>query len=167
MFNYADIGALSEPDVDAAITIPLNENGLDIEREAIHVIYEQTCGYPYFLQEYGYQLWLSAQEKLITKADVDAIVDCVKRRLDVNFFDVRFDRVSNQERRFLRAMADGKGAEYVPVADVAARLNRTLSSISPIRSSLIRKGMLYSPSHGRVAYTVPLFDDYIKRVVDV
>ena len=167
MFNYADIGALSEPDVDAAITIPLNGNGLDIEREAIHVIYEQTCGYPYFLQEYGYQLWLSAQEKLITKTDVDAIVDDVRRRLDVNFFDVRFDRVSNQERRFLRAMADGEGAESVPVADVAARLNRTLSSISPVRSSLIRKGMLYSPSHGRVAYTVPLFGDYIKRVVEV
>ena len=109
---------------------------------------------------------MSAQEKLITKADVDAIVDSVKRRLDVNFFDVRFDRVSNQERRFLRAMADGGGAASVPVADVAARLNRTLSSISPIRSSLIRKGMLYSPSHGRVAYTVPLFDDYIKRVVE-
>ena len=165
MFNYADIGALSEADVDAAIAIPLNQNGLDIERDAIHVIYKQTRGYPYFLQEYGYQLWLSAEEKLITKQDVKAIVGDVRRRLDVNFFDVRFDRVSNQERRFLRVMADGGDGQSAAVADVAARMNRTLSSLSPIRASLIRKGMLYSPSHGRVAYTVPLFGDYMKRVI--
>ena len=165
MFNYADVGALSESDVDAAITIPLNENGLDIERDAIHVIYEQTQGYPYFLQEYGYQLWLSAQASPIAKTDVDAIIGNVKQRLDANFFDVRFDRVSNQERRFLRIMADSEDGQSVSVSDVAARMNRTLSSLSPIRASLIRKGMLYSPSHGKVAYTVPLFGDYMKRMV--
>ena len=120
---------------------------------------------PYFLQEYGYQLWLSAQASPIAKADVDAIIGNVKQRLDANFFDVRFDRVSNQERRFLRIMADTEDGQPVSVSDVAARMNRTLSSLSPIRASLIRKGMLYSPSHGKVAYTVPLFGDYMKRMV--
>ena len=78
---------------------------------------------------------------------------------------MRFDRVSNQERRFLRIMADNEDGQSVSVSDVAARMNRTLSSLSPIRASLIRKGMLYSPSHGNVAYTVPLFGDYRKRMV--
>ena len=36
---------------------------------------------------------------------------------------------------------------------------------NPIRASLIRKGMIYSPSHGDNSFTVPLFGDYMKRVM--
>jgi len=164
MFNYAEISALSLEDVDAAITIPLNENGVSISHQAISSIYGYTKGYPYFLQEFGYQVWLNAAvEREIAPEDIDQIAPAVQHRLDGNFFDVRFDRVSNAERQFLRAMADG--TDGVEISDLAKSLGRTVGALSPMRASLIRKGMLYSPSYGRIAYTVPMFGEYMKRVM--
>lgn len=165
MFNYADVGALNESDVDAAITIPMNANGLDIELSAIKEIFRATQGYPYFLQEYGYQVWLAANGESITAKEILSIGEAVERRLDANFFDVRFDRVSNIEKSMLRFMADFPSEASVSVSELAERMGRTLSSLSPIRSSLIKKGMIYSPKHGCVAYTVPMFGEYMKRVM--
>ena len=165
MFNYSDIGALTESDVDVAITIPLNNNGLDIESDAITEVFRMTHGYPYFLQEYGYQLWNAAQNTSITLEDVRHIVPAVQTRLDVNFFDVRFDRISNRERDFLRAMADFPPEEPVSTTDVARRMGRGIGAVSPVRAALISKGMIYAPSYGKVAYTVPLFADYMKRTM--
>lgn len=163
MFNYAEIGALTEEESAAAIAIPLNENGLGIAADALSAIYVQTKGYPYFLQEFGYQIWIDASGREITASDIARISSCVQDRLDGNFFDVRFDRVSNSERQFLRAMADGPDA--VEIAAVAERMGRTVAALSPMRASLIRKGMLYSPAHGQIAYTVPQFGEYMKRVM--
>lgn len=84
-------------------------------------------------------------------------------RLDRNFFDVRFDRIANAERRFLRAMAETGSPSKM--SEVAKVLGRTLGSLSPVRSALIRKGMVYSPTLGEIAYTVPMFAVYIKRVM--
>lgn len=165
MFNYAEVGALSESDVDAAITIPMNANGLDIELAAIKEIAHATQGYPYFLQEYGYQVWLAATGETVTAKDIRDIGGQVERRLDANFFDVRFDRVSNTEKLMLRAMADFPEQLAIPVSKLAELMGKTLGSMSPIRSSLIKKGMIYSPMHGSVAYTVPMFGEYMKRVM--
>ncbi len=165
MFNYAEIGALEEADVDAAITIPLNNNGLDIDPDAISEVFAMTRGYPYFLQEYGYQMWNAAQKSPITLEDVRRIAPLVQRRLDSNFFDVRFDRISHRERELLRAMADFPQDEGVSTTDVARKMGRGIGSLSPIRAALIGKGMIYSPSYGKVAYTVPMFADYMKRTM--
>ena len=165
MFNYAEIGALSKEDVDLAITAPLNNNGLDIEPDAISEVFENTRGYPYFLQEYGYQIWIAAEDSPITADDVRRIVPDVRRRLDANFFDVRFDRISNREKEFLRMMADFPQEKAVPVSELAERMGRPLSAISPVRASLIKKGMVYSPEYGGIAYTVPMFADYMKRTI--
>lgn len=53
----------------------------------------------------------------------------------------------------------------IAVSAVAARLNRPLNAVSAVRAALIRKGMVYSPSHGTIAYTVPLFGDYMRRIL--
>ena len=165
MFNYEEICALSDADADAAITIPLNNNGVDIDADAVRAICEHTKGYPYFLQEYGYQIWIEAGASSISRDDVERIAPEVERRLDVNFFDVRFDRVSASERQFLRVMAEFPSESAVQVSDVARRMNRPVSAVSTVRASLIRKGMLYSPSHGAIAYTVPMFGAYMRRMI--
>lgn len=166
MFNYAEIGALTESDVDAAITIPMNANGLNIEIAAVKEIFRETQGYPYFLQEYGYQVWLAATgDAAVTAKDILNLGSQVEQRLDANFFDVRFDRVSNAEKAVLRTMADFPENSAIPVSEIAELMGKTLGSLSPIRSSLIKKGMIYSPKYGSVAYTVPLFGEYMKRVM--
>lgn len=165
MFNYAEIGSLSEAEVDAAITIPLNGNGLSIASAAITEIFRRTKGYPYFLQEYGYQIWQDASGEEVSADDVVRIAHQVGKRLDDSFFEVRFDRVSAAERKLLRAMADVAEHEAVSIVAVAERLGRPVTALSPLRASLMRKGMLYSPAHGMIAYTVPLFGMYMKRVM--
>ena len=165
MFNYSDIGALCESDVDLAITVPLNANGIDIAPPAISEVFRMTRGYPYFLQEYGYQLWNAAKESPITQEDVKRISPIVQARLDANFFDVRFDRISNRERHFLRAMAEFDQEVAIPTTEIAAKMGCAIGSVSPVRASLIGKGMIYSPSYGNVAYTVPMFADYMRRTM--
>lgn len=165
MFNYDVIGALSEQEVDFAVAGPLRENGVEMRPDAVRELHAISGGYPYFLQEYGYQIWLAAESDKVTRRDVVKIQSVVKERLDSNFFDVRFDRVANSERQFLRAMAECAADGVAKIADVAENLHRTLGSLSPVRSSLIRKGLIYSPSVGLVAYTVPMFGSYVKRVL--
>ena len=97
--------------------------------------------------------------------DVRRIAQNVQSRLDTNFFDVRFDRISAREREFLRIMAEFPQNVAVPVSEVANRMGRMLGAISPIRASLIRKGVVYSPEYGGIAYTVPMFADYLKRTM--
>ena len=81
-----------------------------------------------------------------------------------SFFRVRFDRLTPMEKRYMRAMAElGRGPHRS--GDVAAALGRKVTKVAPVRSSLIAKGMLYSPAHGDTAFTVPLFDGFMKRIM--
>ena len=163
MFNYWEVGALSGQEVSDAISKPFKEVGVDVDSDAIEKISAYSGGYPYFLQEYGYQLWLEADGGEIDASLVDQALPLVHRRLDDNFFDVRFDRVTSREREFLRTMADIPSP--ISVSAVAERLGRPLNAISAVRAALIRKGMIYSPSHGMVSFTVPLFGDYMRRIL--
>jgi DNA-binding MarR family transcriptional regulator len=88
----------------------------------------------------------------------------VIRDLDESFFRVRFDRLSPSEKRYLRAMAElGEGPHRS--GEVAEKLGVKVQSVAPTRSSLIQKGMIYSPQHGDTAFTVPLFDAFLKRQI--
>ena len=87
-------------------------------------------------------------------------------KLDSSFFRVRLDRTTELERSYLRAMAE-LGPEPQSAADVASQLRRTSQQCGPTRSQLIEKGLLYTPSHGYAAFTVPHFDRFMKRAVPV
>ena len=123
-----------------------------------------TQGYPYFLQEWGYQSWNLAKSSPITLDVVKAATAVVVPRLDCNFFRVRFDRLIPSEKRFLRAMASfGPGAHRT--GDIAKMLGVKISSLGPVRSRLIKKGMIYSPSYGDMTFTVPLFEEFMMRAM--
>lgn len=164
LFSFPDIGPLSMPDAVKALQDPVRAVGVEFEPAALDEIFRLTEGYPYFLQEWGYQAWNRA---IASPISVDVVKDAssvVIARLDENFFRVRFNRLTPGEKRFLRAMANvGPGTRRT--GDIAEALNVKLSSIGPIRAKLIGKGMIYSPAYGDMAFTVPLFDEFMRRAM--
>jgi hypothetical protein len=166
LFSFPDIGALSAVDVAKALQDPAEAEGVSFEVAALDEVFRQTKGYPYFVQEWGYQAWNRASWSPITKQIVLDATATVIPRLDQNFFRVRFDRLTPRERNFLRAMAAlGPGAQRT--GDIASTLGVKVTSLGPVRSKLIKKGMIYSPAHGDMAFTVPLFDEFMIRAIPV
>lgn len=164
LFDFPEIGPLPEPAAVQAISGPIEKEGEQITPDAVTEIVRVTQGYPYFLQEWGYQVWNLAETSPITKEVVDKASAYTAIRLDQNFFRVRFDRLTNSERHLLRAMAElGPGPHKA--GDVAERMRLKISSLSPRRAKLIHKGMVYSPQHGEIAFTVPLFDQFMRRAI--
>ena len=164
LFSFPDIGALSKEETMRALRDPAQATGVIFELSALEEIFRLTKGYPYFLQEWGYQSWNTAKASPITLQIVQEATTSVIPRLDKNFFRVRFDRLTPSEKYFLRAMADlGPGAHRT--GDIADTLNIKPTSLSPIRASLMKKGMIYSPAYGDMAFTVPLFDEFMIRAI--
>ena len=163
LFEFPRLGALSEADAWKAIRDPVEEEGATISEEALQEIYEKTHGYPYFLQEWGYTVWNIAEGEAITEQDArTATIESI-RKLDESFFRVRFDRTTPTERDYMRCLAElGEGPQRS--ADVASALGRAATSLGPVRDSLIKKGMIYSPEYAQIAFTVPLFDEFMRRV---
>ncbi len=164
LFSFPDIGALSAADAAKALRDPAKAASVHFESSALEEIFRQTKGYPYFVQEWGYQIWNLAASSPITKQIVLNATSLVIPRLDRNFFRVRFDRLTPSERNFLRAMAAlGSGAQRT--GDIANKLGVKVTSLGPVRAKLIKKGMIYSPAHGEMAFTVPLFDEFMIRTI--
>lgn len=164
LFNFPFIGALTETDARDAIEKPIQNEGAAIDKKAVDTIVAMTQGYPYFLQEWGKHAWDMAPHSPITNEDVANASATTIATLDESFFRVRFDRLTGAEKKYLRAMATlGSGPHRS--GDIAEKLSRNVQSVAPVRSSLIRKGMVWSPTHGDTAFTVPLFDEFMKRIM--
>jgi hypothetical protein len=164
LFGFPEVGALSVADSTTALREPAEAVGITFKRDALRRIFRLTRGYPYFLQEWGYQSWNAASSSPITLGVVEKATVAVIPRLDQNFFRVRYDRLTPSERHFLRAMAElGPGAQRT--GDIAGAMKTRITNLGPVRARLIRKGMVYSPAHGDIAFTVPLFDQFLKRAM--
>lgn len=164
LFSFPPIGALTEDEARRALQEPARAAGIRFEPAALAHIFKTTQGYPYFLQEWGYQAWNQATSSPIGLDVVKRATTTVIRRLDENFFRVRFDRLTPSEKKFLRAMAE-MGPSPHRTGDIAATLGVQVNSLGPVRAKLIRKGMIYSPAHGELAFTVPLFDEFMRRAI--
>jgi hypothetical protein len=164
LFSFPEVGALSESDAAKALRDPARAAGVVFEERALAEIFRLTCGYPYFLQEWGYQSWNLAPTSPVTPAIVRAATAISIPRLDQNFFRVRFDRLTPSEKNFLRAIAH-LGAGPRRTGDIAQALGVKVTSLGPVRARLIKKGMIYSPAHGDIAFTVPLFDQFMIRAM--
>ncbi len=164
LFSFPDVGALSESDTSRALQAPVKQYRVEFDEAAVREIYRLTQGYPYFLQEWGYQAWNRAEVSPISLVVVQDAFATVTKRLDENFFRVRFNRLTPREKRFLRVMAE-LGPRAQRGSEVAECLSVKINSIGPTRAKLINKGMIYSPAHGYLAFTVPLFDDFMRRTM--
>ena len=164
LFDFPVVDALSAEDSAEALQRPAIAEDAEWDRQALEAVRVITHGYPYFLQEWGYHTWNIAAGPRITAQDVRQATQVAIARLDESFFRVRYDRLTPREREYLRAMAElGAGAHRS--GDIADRLGMRVQSVGPLRSGLIRKGMIYSPAHGDTAFTVPLFDEYLRRTI--
>ena len=164
LFDFSEVGPLSRDAAAMAIVKPARDLGVDFHDEAVSMILRETEGYAYFLQEWGKHVWDAAEESPITSRDVRAASAAALATLDEGFFMVRFDRLTQSERRYLRAMAElGPGPHRS--GEVAAELGRTVTSLGPMRGQLISKGMIWSPGHGDTAFTVPRFDGFMRRIL--
>ncbi len=162
LFDFPQIGSLEDEDGRAVLVLPAAAAGISFEAAALDELMTVTRGYPYFLQEWGYHVWNAAVDGPITLDDVRAAAPAVQQQLDENFFLVRMDRMTPAEKKYLHAMAKlGPGPHRS--GDIAAELGVKVESVAPRRSGLITKGMVYSPAHGDTAFTVPLFDEYLRR----
>lgn len=164
LFDFPQVGALTVEAAGEAILQPLRNEGVGIEKDALDSIVNITKGYPYFLQEWGKHAWKNAKVSPIDADDIDLASHDAIEALDQNFFRVRFDRLTPREQDYLRAMAElGPGPHRS--GGIAKLLGRKVESLGPLRSGLIKKGMIWSPSHGDTAFTVPLFDEFMKREI--
>jgi len=164
LFAFPEVGALSADDSAKALRDPAQAAGVTFEASALDEVFRLTRGYPYFLQEWGYSAWNVAHASPITLDVVRTTTQTVVPRLDQNFFRVRFDRLTPSEKNFLRAMAElGPGPHRT--GDIADTIGFKIASLGPLRAKLIRKGMIYPPAHGEMAFTVPLFDEFMKRAI--
>lgn len=164
LFTFPFIGALEDKDARDAIEKPIQKEGAKIEKNAVDTIVTKTRGYPYFLQEWGKHSWDIAPQSPITNQDVINASATTIATLDESFFRVRFDRLTVAEKKYLRAMA-ALGSGPHRSGDIAEKLSRNVQSVAPVRSSLISKGMVWSPTHGDTAFTVPLFDEFMRRIM--
>lgn len=164
LFTFPEVGPLAPEEARLAVTQPAEAQGVTVEPQAAQAILANTHGYPYFLQEWAYEAWNAAEGDRIAPTDVERAATTVNRKLDQNFFRVRFDRLTPTEKKYLRAMAAlGPGPHRS--GEIARAYGAKVESVGPMRSALIKKGMIYSPSHGDTAFTVPLFDEFLKRAM--
>jgi AAA ATPase domain len=164
LFDFPEIGPLNEEAARRAIVNPLRSEGVDIDPLAIASIMSATRGYPYFLQEWGKHAWDVAVGSPITAEDVTRASQSAVAALDESFFRVRFDRLTPSEKRYLRAMAEiGPGPHRS--GEIARVLGKPVTAVGLTRARLIAKGMVWSPDHGDTAFTVPLFDEFMKRIM--
>lgn len=164
LFDFPDIGPLSSEAARTALCKPAREQGIEFDDDALELIVQQTRAYAYFLQEWGKHAWNMAIASPITRADAEVASKAAVQALDESFFRVRFDRLTPAEKQYLRAMAElGPGPHRS--GEIAERLDRKVTSLGPTRGQLIAKGMIWSPSHGDTAFTVPLFDEFMKRIM--
>jgi hypothetical protein len=164
LFDFPEVGPLPPVAARLAISKPARDSGVEFEEEALDRIVEETQGYPYFLQEWGKHVWDTAERSPISDHDVKVASRSAVASLDEGFFRVRFDRLTPSEKKYLRAMAElGPGPHRS--GDIADQLGRKVTSLGPTRSQLISKGMVWSPSHGDTAFTVPLFDEFMHRIM--
>lgn len=164
LFSYPPVGPLGRSAAIAAIRQPIEGEGEEISNRALDMIIERTAGYPYFLQEWGYQAWNIADVSPIDTSDVEQASDAALKRLDQGFFRVRFDRLTPKEREYVLAMASLGQGPYRS-SDVAEALGERVQALGPRRAAIISKGMIYSPAHGDIDFTVPMFDDFLRRAV--
>ena len=164
LFDFPAIGPLSPTEAELAIVKPSADRGVSLSEAAIAKVLSETRGYPYFLQEWGKHSWDVAQQSPIELSDVETASIAAVAALDESFFRVRFDRLTPKEKKYLRAMAElGPGPHRS--GDIADVLGKKVNDFGQLRQILVTKGMIWSPSHGDTAFTVPLFDEFMKRIM--
>jgi hypothetical protein len=163
LFSFPVIANLSSADATAALVEPARHLGVDYEPEAVELALRWTEGYPFYIQQLGKHAWNLAQGSSITAADVQEAIPAAQATLDASVYEVRIQRATHEERRYMRAMGELGAGPYRSGA-VAAKLGRRTSEVSMVRQRLLDKGLVYATeNYGYVDFTVPRFGEFMAR----
>lgn len=162
LFDYPSVGPLDEASARLALSAPAEREGVKYNADALAYVVKETGGYPFFLQVWGSHCWAASEKSPVTLADAKQASERAIAALDESLFNVRLARLTERQKAFARAIADF-GGEPVSSSDVAARMGLTVSQAAPIRDELIKKGMAYAPERGLIHFTVPKFDEFLRR----
>jgi hypothetical protein len=163
LFRFPRIGALDEPDAQAALVLPAQREGATYDDDAIMRALELTQGYPFYLQEFGKHIWNLAATTPITRSDIDRAAPRAEESLDRGIYEVRIQRATVKERRYLRAMAELGPGPY-KVGAIAKAMGSTTTALSTVRQKLLDRGLIYATEdYGHVDFTVPRFDEFMRR----
>lgn len=162
MFEIHNIDRLGMMPARLALSEPAERQDVEFQDDALDHLVEVSGQYPYFLQEFGSQIWRVGQSSPFSLNHAQQAARLGINQLDSGFFQARWDRATPAEREYLIAMAE-IGGESAETKDIAEFLDKETSKLGPVRANLINKGLIYSPEHGKVRYTVPNFQEFIKR----
>ena len=165
LFNFINIGSLDETDARRALVQPVEDEGASWHPEALQHVLISTQGYPYFLQEFGKQAWSQAEGPIIQMGDIQGAVVLAIDDLDRGFFRARIDRTTDAEREYLKSMASIGGPGPYKSGDIARAMGKKTTQTGPVRDSLIKRGLCYAPRHGELDFTVPMFDEFVRRAL--
>lgn len=162
LFEYRSIGSLDAVAAEAALIRPAEARGVRWSENAARLVFDVSAGYPYFLQVYGKTSWDYAKSAPIDLGDARIGIEVGRTELDVGFYGSRWERATPGQQAYLRALAQS-GDEPALSSEVAKRLRRRPSDVSVARDQLIKKGLLYAPDRGTIAFTVPGMSEFIQR----
>ncbi len=161
-FEFRRVGPLGRSAATAALEEPAQGQGVRWDARATARVVELAEGYPYFLQEYGREIWKVRRGSKVDLHDVEAAEPIVLEYLDDNFFSQRIGKLPSSERRYMSALASlGDGPQRS--ADVATAVGKEPQEVSFLRDRLIKAALLYAPKRGEIDFTVPMCADYIRR----
>jgi AAA ATPase domain len=163
LFSYHELGRLTDAAAHSALTAPAGTRGVGYEEPAARRVVRESAGYPYFIQEYGLELWNHAESSPITSADVEAVREIVTDSLARNFFGTRFQLATDAEQRYLAAMASLQEPPYRSAEVAHAYGAKDQRGVSIHRDGLIQKGLIWAPRRGQLDFTVPLFAEYLRE----
>jgi hypothetical protein len=163
LFQYHELGRLSDAAARSALIMPAATRGVEFEENAALQVVREAAGYPYFIQEYGLELWNEAESSPITTADVNAVREIVTDSLARNFFGTRFQLATDAEQRYLAALASLSAPPYRSAEAALAYGAKDQRGVSIHRDGLIQKGIIWSPRRGQLDFTVPLFAEYLRE----
>jgi AAA ATPase domain len=162
LFEYRQLGRLADPEARLALIKPAATLGLDFDEDVALEVVHEAAGYPYFLQEYGRELWNVAERPRLTIADLEEVRETVRETLSRTFYSTRLNMASEAEQRYLAAMASLGSPPYSSAEVARAWGAENQRQTSPHRDSLLQKGLIWSPRRGQLDFTVPLFAEYLR-----
>jgi hypothetical protein len=162
LFDYTTIDKLDEESAWQAIEEPVLRENISFEPDAIRQIIQETEGYPYFLQVWGSHVWEVAKTSPIKISDVNVASSRAIFALDSGFFRIRYERLTERQQEYARAMVC---VGHLPATstEVAKIMGIGVRQAAPLRDEIIKKGMAFSPERGLITFSVPKFEDFIKR----
>jgi hypothetical protein len=163
LFDFPVIANLDEDAASAALVGPAEARKVGFEPDAVRAALDWTGGYPFYIQQLGKHAWNLAQGSPIDADVIAAAIPAAQTALDSSIYQVRVQRATEAERRYMRAMAELGPGPYRS-GNVARKAGKSTTALSQIRQRLLDKGLVYATEdYGHIDFTIPRFDEFMRR----